>query len=551
MFDYKNVGDKTHLIYTLKEGDKIDDVTKNVLLHNKIDGLTAFSVVVENGSEQFIYDVSSMVSLHHYLNNNHSEKETLGFVRDIASIAQNVDNYLANSDDIVTGLDYIFINTYTKKVSLVLLPILRENNRAIFGLFEQIADRLDNNNYSIGARLKGVLHSYDNFSLEQFIVFIDSILQEIGGNSSANSNAQTSKLVAEVVDANNIGEVNDPTNTNNDILAPTSTPTSVVNLAPTAHAGEVTTPNTAPESKSSSVSASVQRPHNLTNLSVNDNQVNIRHNASQISEPEKVSLFALLMHYSKENAMKRKLWKEWLKSQKSEQKSDPKQSTEKIAKPKKQKGDNINFATPSKPANENATVSAVSDTADRVTEWQKTSTTFGNADSMPEESIASPRASIQTSEGNFAANNGRPVGAFGATQYLASNDDNSGKTTLLVSSNSDTEKNEPGEALESKTTIFGKLISQKDGSEIIISKPSFSIGRAADCVDSIINNTNISGVHAVIESNIAEQKYYITDTNSRNHVFINDMQITPSERAEIKDGSVISFADEKYEFRTT
>ena len=93
-----------------------------------------------------------------------------------------------------------------------------------------------------------------------------------------------------------------------------------------------------------------------------------------------------------------------------------------------------------------------------------------------------------------------------------------------------------------------KLIRLRDQKEILITKPDFTIGKAYGNVDYFIeDNPAISRKHAVIALN--EGKFYVMDTNSTNHTFVEGQQIPPETPTLLTDGMKVRFADEVYQFR--
>ena len=67
-----------------------------------------------------------------------------------------------------------------------------------------------------------------------------------------------------------------------------------------------------------------------------------------------------------------------------------------------------------------------------------------------------------------------------------------------------------------------------------------NIGRTPNC-DVILNNKAISKFHAFISKNILTGSYYITDADSTNGTYVNDIKLTPREKNTLYDGDIISF----------
>ncbi len=82
---------------------------------------------------------------------------------------------------------------------------------------------------------------------------------------------------------------------------------------------------------------------------------------------------------------------------------------------------------------------------------------------------------------------------------------------------------------------------------IEISRTPFVIGREQKDVDLCLSqNAHISAKHAVIH--YANGSFYITDLESRNHVFVNDKKIAPDQPVILNDSDRITLADEEFIF---
>ena len=88
----------------------------------------------------------------------------------------------------------------------------------------------------------------------------------------------------------------------------------------------------------------------------------------------------------------------------------------------------------------------------------------------------------------------------------------------------------------------------KTNTSVSLDKPVFRIGKEPSFVDYCISdNTAISRSHA----NIIRRgdDYYIVDTNSTNHTFVNGNMINSNEEIRLEQGYKIRFANEEFEFR--
>lgn len=92
-----------------------------------------------------------------------------------------------------------------------------------------------------------------------------------------------------------------------------------------------------------------------------------------------------------------------------------------------------------------------------------------------------------------------------------------------------------------------RLTRTKTGEVVSINKPVFRIGKEKSYVDYFIaDNTAISRSHANIHTENGE--YFIEDTNSTNHTYINGKLITSNVKTKISNGDKIRLANEDFTF---
>lgn len=96
--------------------------------------------------------------------------------------------------------------------------------------------------------------------------------------------------------------------------------------------------------------------------------------------------------------------------------------------------------------------------------------------------------------------------------------------------------------------IIPYLIRRKNNEKIILNKPVFRVGKERSYVDYFIgDNTAISRSHANIITR--EGSYFVVDTNSTNHTFVNGNMLNSNEEVQINHGDSIRFANEDFEFK--
>ena len=81
-----------------------------------------------------------------------------------------------------------------------------------------------------------------------------------------------------------------------------------------------------------------------------------------------------------------------------------------------------------------------------------------------------------------------------------------------------------------------------------MNKPIFRIGKEKSYVDYFVgDNTAVSRSHANIITR--EGKYYIVDTNSTNHTYVNGEMIQSNVETPLTHGTKIRLANEEFEFK--
>ena len=242
---------------------------------------------------------------------------------------------------------------------------------------------------------------------------------------------------------------------------------------------------------------------------------------------KQISMLGLLMHYNKENAAAYKTQKAAKKARKQTAQQAPNAAFTVPGAPQqpaaplspKQQGSNPGFAIPGQttpvpmpvqtPAPQPAPVSAIIQKPVQAPDRQ-------------------PAASPQP-----IAPQGQPLN-FGETTVLGGGA--IGETTVLSASKA------------SGRPLSPFLIRPKNNEKIAVDKPVFRIGKERSYVDYFVgDNTAVSRSHANIVTR--DGQYFIMDTNSTNHTYVNGAMIQSNVEAMLNDGDKIRLANEDFEFR--
>lgn len=81
-----------------------------------------------------------------------------------------------------------------------------------------------------------------------------------------------------------------------------------------------------------------------------------------------------------------------------------------------------------------------------------------------------------------------------------------------------------------------------------IDKSVMRIGREKNYVDCHIDSDTVSRSHCIISFD--NDSFFIEDTNSLNHTFVNGRKLAPAEKYELSDKDIISIADRRFMFLT-
>lgn len=474
-FSFENQGTHTYLVYTVAEDDMIDSMSLGMLTNNKIHGL-ANTLFTQMDATKFIkYDVSAKISVKQFFTGQVNKKRLIGVFNGIVDAMLSAEDYMIDVNSILLDLDYIFADVSTCETVLVCLPIVSDDlsRRDLGAFFKNIIfttqfDQSENCDHV--AKIINYLNSSPVFSLADF----KKLLDNLGGSATP---AQVRQPIVQKTPVQQT-------------QAPVQQP---VQQQPVQQKPVVQPPVNQPK---------VQTPPVQTQP--------VQHDGT----PEKkVSMFGLLMHYSKENA---ELYKQQKASKKSRQ---PQPATVPAAQPKKQTAQATGFAIPSQntPVNQGFAIPGQQTTIQQTSVQQK---------APVQQAVVSQPAYTQPP---------MPQGqnmSFGETTVLGGG--GIGETTVL------------GVSPVAQAEPY--LLRVRNNEKIKLNKPVFRIGKEKSYVDYFIgDNPAISRSHANVLTR--DGKYFVVDTNSTNHTYVDGMMIQSNVETQIAHGAKLRFGNEEFEFR--
>ena len=494
-FSFENQGTNTYLVYTVSADDSVDSMSLGMLTNNKIPGLAPAIFTQMDTTKYIKYNVSAHISVKQFFSGPVNKKRLIGVFNGIVDAMLSAEDYMIDTNSIIMDLDYIFADVSTCESILICLPILDTETPPVdLGVFFKNImfgtqfDQTENCDHV--AKIMNYLNSTPVFSLSDFKELLNS-LDTPANNAQPVVNKPQPVVTPPAKPAQEVKETVQPV-----VPQPKAEPAKPVQpvVAKPVQTPPVQTPPVQP----------VQAPP-----------------AQQETSEKKISMFGLLMHYSKENAALYKAQKEAktaTPAQPAPVKAKPAapQTNPGFAVPGQASPANAGFAIPGQPAQPVAPVSKVTSAPSQPQPVQPSAP-------VAPKPVYQPPVTPQSQNMNF-----------GETTVLGGGG-NIGETTVLGAAPT---------AVEPKPY----LIRSKNNEKINLDKPVFRIGKEKSYVDYFIgDNTAISRSHANVITRDGE--YFVVDTNSTNHTYVNGAMIQSNVETKISHGDKVRLANEDFEFK--
>ncbi len=543
-FTFENNGINTYLVHEFTEGENVDSMGLGMITNNKIPGL-AQTIFTQKDSSKFIkYNVSSKIALQSFFSGPVNKKRLLGVFKGIVDAFLSAEEYMLDNSSLILDVEYIFVDVSTCEVSMISLPLLGKtrDSSEICVFFRDIMYALQSDvteDCSHVAKIINYLNATANFSLVEFKKELISL-----EGSHAKASISLVKPIAQIPAANQTPVAQQT------VVAPAPAPAAPVAAAPAPapaapakpQAAPAPAPAPAPVAKAPQVNVPPKAPNGMVvppkapngmvvppNVSANaaKNTANAAPAAPAATpDGKEMSLFYLLQHYNSDNAAAYKAQKEAKKAAKASGAPAAPQQAAPAKQPKQKKGKAA--AAPAAPAMPVPGVPPM-----------PAAPAVAPAAAPVAAPVAAPAAAPVQAPAAQPVPGFQPIsnGAnFGETTVLGGGA--AGETTVLNAAN-------PAAVQQ---TVGPCLIRQKNYEEVKITKYPFRIGKEKSFVDYFIgDNTAISRSHA--EINLRDGEYFIKDTNSTNHTYINGTQIQSGVDVKLNVGDRLRFANEEFEFQ--
>lgn len=523
-FTFETQGVNTYLVYPIAPDDVVDSMSLGMLTNNKIPGLASTLFTQMDTTKYIKYNVSAKVSIKQFFIGAINKKRLLGVFNGIVTALLSAEDYMLDGNSLLLDLDYIFTDVSTYETVLICLPIQgavpQYDLNAFFKeiMFSTQFDQTENCDYV--ARIINYLNSASRFSANDFKSLLDDI-----------SNERTTVQKQQIA-----SEPNHPKPTSMSMQSVekkmVSKPSETIStekkeeviLKNTSSTVAIPTVSTPPAAKSPCAVA-VPKQSPAQQFSGQENQ--------DVSNGNKrITMLGLLMHYSKENA---ELYKSQKEAKKKSEKA-VKQDASKVFSPASNHAPSPSYAIPGQSSTQS--------------NFAVPHATPSSAQSVQQPDQPSAQSQVSTFAGNsmsLAVGNNSPKTTVSSQITPPIQSVNFGETTIL------------GAGMAGETTVLmaGKnpekvisphLIRSKNNEQIPINKPVFRVGKERSYVDYFVgDNTAISRSHANIITRDGD--YFVMDTNSTNHTFVNGTMIQSNVETRINHGDIIRLANEDFEFR--
>ena len=510
---FENQGTNTYLVYQLDETDELDTLGLGMLTNNSIHGFAPASFTQIDMTKYIKYNVSAKVSVKQLFSGPVNKKRLIGVFSGVVDAMLSAEEYMLDPSSVLLDMDYIFADVTTCETELVCLPLmnLQHENQNLTMFFKDILfttqfDQTENCDHV--AQLINYLNSNHVLVLTDFKALLNSI-------------SQSSAAQPAPVQPTSVATPFQP--------KPTAQPVQQPEVKPVQSVAQKPIPAQLPVQPQKPAAKKEVHPPVVPAMGSSLPK------APQVSDKEKpMSFFYLMQHYNKENAAIYKAQQEAAKVKKAT--PSPAAVPEvpakaASAKPQSSHGFAVpgqaahGFAIPGQPAP--SPTPAVPTPAPVPTKPVPTP-----QQTIPQQPAVQPTPTLQTvPQPAYQPQSSTPLN-FGETTVLSGP---IGETTVLGVA---AEPNRPDP----------HLIRAKNNEKIPLNKPVFRIGKERSYVDYFISdNTAISRGHANIIDHNGE--FYIVDTNSTNHTYVNGAMIQSGVETKLTQGTKIRLANEDFEFR--
>lgn len=557
-FTYENQGNNTYLVYKIGASDNVDTMSLGMITNNKIDGIVP-TLFTQSDTDRFIkYNISAKVSAKEFLSGVVNKKRLLGVFISVLKAIKSTEEYMIDARSLLIDLEHIYVDVSKCDAMLVCLPLVRQNESVNIPMFfKQImfSTQFDQNeNCDYVAQIINYLNSTPVFSVDAF----EKLLIDIDAD---NLNIAASKAVAgqqKPVQPQSQSQSQQPKPMQPAMnqLKNTQVQTNMPSQGKMQSQRETQSANNVVQPNQVNFAVPNMNPQNQNRINNNVQMgTNISGTYVETTSEKQMSMFGLLTHYSKENKQIYERQKAQRKAQKEAEKNGAAMPGQNV------KASNASFAIPGQPPQQRPQPAQAQpqnvmpqqpqqqfvQPQRQFTQSNQPQRQFAQPQPMPQaqqkpaQQVQPQPVQNQNTNTGMTGNPSVPpqilenmtkAGNFGETTVLGVGSE-AGETTVLGASQAQ--------------IIKPYLLRIKNNERIELNKPVFRIGKERSYVDYFVSdNTAVSRSHANIINK--DNEFYIVDTNSTNHTYVNGSMIQSNVETKIEHGTKIRLANEDFEF---
>lgn len=557
-FTYENQGNNTYLVYKIGASDNVDTMSLGMITNNKIDGIVP-TLFTQSDTDRFIkYNISAKVSAKEFLSGVVNKKRLLGVFISVLKAIKSTEEYMIDARSLLIDLEHIYVDVSKCDAMLVCLPLVRQNESVNIPMFfKQImfSTQFDQNeNCDYVAQIINYLNSTPVFSVDAF----EKLLMDIDAD---NLNIAASKAVAgqqKPVQPQSQSQSQQPKPMQPAMnqLKNTQVQTNMPSQGKMQSQRETQSANNVVQPNQVNFAVPNMNPQNQNRINNNVQMgTNISGTYVETTSEKPMSMFGLLTHYSKENKQIYERQKAQRKAQKEAEKNGAAMPGQNV------KASNASFAVPGQPPQQRPQPAQAqpepvmpqqpqqqfAQSQRQFTQSNQPQRQFAQPQPMPQaqqkpaQQVQPQPVQNQNTNTGMTGNPSVPpqilenmtkAGNFGETTVLGVGSE-AGETTVLGASQAQ--------------IIKPYLLRIKNNERIELNKPVFRIGKERSYVDYFVSdNTAVSRSHANIINK--DNEFYIVDTNSTNHTYVNGSMIQSNVETKIEHGTKIRLANEDFEF---
>lgn len=531
---YENQGTTTYLVYKIKENDQIDTMTLGMLTNNKIPGLVPTTFTQMDKDKYIKFNVSAKVSASQFLSGTVKRKQLLGMFRGITEAMAAAEDYMLDKNDICLNADYIFADVSTCDSLLVCLPVKASDGRSPLAgtaekkedpveffrniMFTTQFDRTEDCGYVAG--IMNYLNTTSVPDMRDMKQMLDGLdrqvtgtpLTPVQGQMMVQSSGQSYSQPMQQPAGQSFDQAK-PFEQEQSFGQAQSFEQSRSDAQDMAAVGNVVPMSTGKPVQNPAGTVSTKKAKSTAKKAEKSNQEKQPENPAD-NAPEMTFMY-LMQHYSKENKAIYDAQKEAKKQKNDKKTTKTKEKSASKSDKKPQANANVGFVVPGMDG------TAVPPVQPAVQQSKPQAQAVPPQQSKVQQSVVNPMQSQP------------PI--MSETTVLVS--PMIGETTVLVNGQ-----------LPGQSQMIPFLIRRKGNEKISLNKPVFRIGKERSYADYFIgDNTAISRSQANIVSRDGE--YYLVDTNSTNHTFLNGQMIQSNVETKLAHGDTIRLANEDFEFK--